>query len=155
MGQATSSYERGDYESALSAYQQAKQRAPNDPQVMILIGRTLSKLCRFSEAIESYDRFRALDPTPAPEVEARLQQYIRDAREQRGCTRPLAPPPGPKPETARPTPVYKRGWFWGVLGGSVAAIALGVGLGVGLGRGAGEAAVAPPAQVVAVPVPWQ
>jgi tetratricopeptide (TPR) repeat protein len=29
-------------------------------------------------------------------------------------------------------PVWKRGWFWGVIGGA-AAVALGVGLGVGLG----------------------
>ena len=30
------------------------------------------------------------------------------------------------------TPVYKKGWFWGVLVGTVAAVGLGVGLGVGL-----------------------
>jgi tetratricopeptide (TPR) repeat protein len=31
-------------------------------------------------------------------------------------------------------PWYKRGWVWGVIGGSAAAVALGVGLGVGLTR---------------------
>ena len=31
------------------------------------------------------------------------------------------------------TPVYKKGWFWGVMAGSAAAVGLGIGLGVGLG----------------------
>jgi tetratricopeptide (TPR) repeat protein len=31
-------------------------------------------------------------------------------------------------------PWYKRGWVWGVIGGSVVAVGLGVGLGVGLTR---------------------
>jgi hypothetical protein len=37
--------------------------------------------------------------------------------------------------TRAATPVYKRGWFWGVIGGVAAAGALATGLALGLGRG--------------------
>jgi hypothetical protein len=59
-----------------------------------------------------------------------------------------SPPPPPPPSsvsaspplavtrTAQPSkPVYKKWWFWTVLGGGAAAVALGVGLGVGLSSG--------------------
>jgi hypothetical protein len=41
----------------------------------------------------------------------------------------------PPESTAPRKPVYKRAWFWGVIGGAAAAAALAVGLGVGLGGG--------------------
>jgi hypothetical protein len=64
-----------------------------------------------------------------------------------GCPKPEAPPPSPPPLAVAPSPappltvaapppprrpVWKRGWFWGVLGVGVAA-RLGIALGVGLG----------------------
>ena len=35
-------------------------------------------------------------------------------------------------EAPKPVPVYKKGWFWAVVGGSAAAVGLGIGLGVGI-----------------------
>lgn len=59
------------------------------------------------------------------------------------------PPPVTAPVAAQPNgvdltssqrhsdkPIYKKGWFWGVVGGVVVVAGVGVGLGVGLTRGA-------------------
>jgi hypothetical protein len=45
---------------------------------------------------------------------------------------PVAAAPAVSAPVRSKTPVYKRGWFWGVVGG-VVAVGVGVGLGVGLG----------------------
>jgi hypothetical protein len=37
--------------------------------------------------------------------------------------------------TRAPKPVYKKGWFWGVIGGVAAAGAIATGLALGLPRG--------------------
>jgi hypothetical protein len=51
----------------------------------------------------------------------------------------LTPPPTTtavaQPIAEAPKPVWKKAWFWGVIGGAVVVVAVGVGLGVGLSGG--------------------
>jgi outer membrane biosynthesis protein TonB len=63
----------------------------------------------------------AVEPAPAPTPE------------------PVATPaPVEKPvekPVAESKPIYKKGWFWGVIAGAVVVVGVGVGLGVGLSSG--------------------
>jgi tetratricopeptide (TPR) repeat protein len=59
-----------------------------------------------------------------------LQQSTTPSPAQTQATSDLQAQAAPPP--AREKPVYKRGWFWGVMAGVVVAAGVGVGLGVGL-----------------------
>lgn len=55
------------------------------------------------------------------------------------------PPLLPKAPEVSDTPVYKKGWFWGIIG---SAVVVAVGLGVGLGVGLRPAATENPKEVI-------
>lgn len=151
MRRATGLFEQGAYEAALGAYLQAEQRVPLDPQVLLLSGLTLLRLCRYDEALVYHDRFRAAYQSAYAALEPQVQQLRQAALEKKPCmTRPdLAPQMGSRKSDVA-VPVYKRGWFWGVIGAVAAATALGLGLGLGL-----QTAEAAGGRGVAQPVPWQ
>lgn len=127
--------EQGNASEALRLYKAAYEvRA--DPLILYSIGRVLHKQGQAREAMAYYQRF--LDaPLDRPELKGKAQEYLTELR--RIAAPPDVPPPPPAPVVAaraapQAVPVYKRGWFWGVLGGSLAAVGLGVGLGVGLSQ---------------------
>ncbi len=129
------------YEAALVEYQRAYARKPA-PWLLINIGRMQQKMGRDEEAMVSFDRYLALDNQSAdlrPRVQAyrmevaqRLsdkQRQVRDAALE-AAERKLAQQT-PKEEPPRKLPIYKRWWFWAIVGGGVAVVAA-TGVAVGL-----------------------
>ena len=108
----------------------------HDGRLLFSIGRVLDKRGQGAEAMGYYRQF--------------IESPVKDEAQKERARELLAqleakqkPPSVPEPEKPTPpvplvpkdgpgtTPVYKKGWFWGVLVGSVAAAGLGIGLGVG------------------------
>ncbi len=104
------------------------------------IALTLDRLGRNAEAVTAYQDYLASGIETDAAKLALVQERMRRAKE-------LATPPpvvrAPQPPVAsaheaaqqplpEAKPLYKKPWFWAVVGGGVAAIGLGVGLGVGL-----------------------
>lgn len=140
--QAQQQSKDGLFAESLRSYKLAYEVEP-DPRLLYSIARVLQKLGQAAEAVSYYHRFIASAVGDAAQK--------NKAREYLAQLEPLLPPTPPQPKEQPPgvaliaqpsagavphqsVPVYKKGWFWAVLGGSVAAVGLAVGLGVGLSR---------------------
>lgn len=132
-------YKQQDYTSALQEFQTAYQRRQT-PILLANIGRTLHKLGRPKEALDYYRQCQEAAKSDA-ELQEKLKGYIAEAQAlitaapppvdtNEPPPAPLAPPPPPPP---MPKPVYKKGWFWAVIGVSAAVVIGGVVTGVVLG----------------------
>lgn len=132
--------ESGQYEAALLGYQGAYALQPV-PWLLLNIGRMQQKLGRYQSARDNFRTY--LDSEAAKQNEAlanKVMQYLKQAEEEVAAQKttpkespPLVPAVAP-PSAAPVQPLYKKGWFWAVLGGGVAAVGLAVGLGVGLSQ---------------------
>lgn len=143
----------GATEQALQHFKEI-DRQYGDPTVLYPIAVMLDRLGRFAEAAVAYQRYLDSGAETDPARLAKVQEQLGQAQ----AKIPPPPPPPPiitivKPPPDAPSsggsiiptqpslkteqqsvPVYKRGWFWAVVGGSVAVVAVGVGLGIGLGN---------------------
>jgi len=104
---AVNYYNQQYFEEALSEFQ-AAYSARQMPLLLINIGRTLQKLGRPKEAISYYERFQQAESKPDPAVQAKVTEYLNQAKALVG-TEPAPPPsehPGetPKPPTTTPVP---------------------------------------------------
>ena len=119
----------GHKERALSLYKSYLRdygtRGGNAPEVE-------ANITTLTHSIEA-DRAKAAE-------DARIQRETAERELSERIAAQQAATEASKAETARlhlaaavTRPIYKRGWFWGVVGGSVVAVGLGIGLGVGLG----------------------
>jgi tetratricopeptide (TPR) repeat protein len=143
----TELYGQEKYEEAVKEFTTAKELKPN-PAFDYNIGRCYDRLERWKEAADAYERYLAADPQASGAMEIQERIAVLRARQ--------APPPGEKPPEVTPPPVtpantlvsapppakkpvYKRAWFWAVIGGGAAAIAVGVALGVTLGSSHNDA----------------
>lgn len=146
----------GAYEQALQIFTAIHQEYA-DPVALYPIGVMCDRLGRYAEAASAYERYLAAGVETDPIRVAKVQEQLARARSlvppqpppvlktsveppAKGTIEPQAtvvpaadilPPAGTSPQQ-QSVPLYKKGWFWAVLGGSAAAIGLGVGLGVGL-----------------------
>jgi tetratricopeptide (TPR) repeat protein len=82
-------YLRGDYTEALSYYNRALKKAPNDPRSVLAIVKTNVALDKYSAAKEGYDKLKSLDPELASSIAflgSGSEQGIRaaDARKVKG-----------------------------------------------------------------------
>jgi hypothetical protein len=125
-------YKQQDYTGALKEFQVAYERRQT-PILLINIGRTLQKLGRPKEALDYYLRCREAAKTDT-ELQGKLDVYIAETRAlvASGPTEPQSPPaesdaePVPAPLTApltpieKPKPIYKKWWFWTIIGVAVA-----------------------------------
>jgi hypothetical protein len=142
--QAKQQSKAGQLAEAEKSYKLAYE-VSHDPRLLFNIARVMDKRGQGKEATMYYRQF--IDsPVENQEQKAKAREYVAQLEAK---TAPLAPPAPPPliPEVHAPTPllpvapttkqndtpVYKRGWFWGVIAGSVAAVGLGIGLGVGVG----------------------
>jgi tetratricopeptide (TPR) repeat protein len=133
------------YNAALTGYEKAYSIRPSS-WLLINIGRVQQKLGRPAEAITSFNRFLAdADQQPAEAVAA-AREYLKQAesdvaaareRERQGSqtvsTRSMTAAIEPTAAKAEAKPVYKKWWFWLVLGGATAAVATAVAVGVTAG----------------------
>lgn len=153
---AKSYYEKGMAHYQLEEWDQAIEnfqagfRAKPAPQFLYNIAQAYRLSKRPEKALHFYQKYLNLEPmaTNRHEVEAQIktleelvsrqqssakqppQQTIPPNKE--GEARPdLVSAPGTATKDTRPT--YKKGWFWGVIAGSVAVAATAVTLGVVLG----------------------
>ncbi len=104
----------------------------HDARLLFNIARVLDKRGQASEAITYYRRFMEA-PLSNEEQKAKARTYVEqlEAKMAARTVIPAAPPPTPSGEQ-NGKPVYKKGWFWGLMVGSLAAVGLGIGLGIGL-----------------------
>ena len=128
-------FQQGDYSGAVQAFTAAYVISPK-PMLLFNIAQAHRKAGRAQEALTSYQLF--LRKAPDTPLRAETEAYIELSRAQLKAqpADPPEPPPAPLVLTAPPppppaprVPVYKRGWFWGVVGAAVATaggIALGV-----------------------------
>lgn len=114
----------------------------HDPRLFFNIARVLDKRGQGNEARTYYRQFIEA-PVDDQKQKSKAKEYLAQLEAK---TQPQQPPPPvlsvqaatlllPVTPTIaqKDTPVYKRGWLWGVIAGSVAVVGLGIGLGVGLG----------------------
>lgn len=140
--QAQKQSKSGQLAEAEKSYKLASE-VSHDPRLLYNIARVLDKRGQGPEAQKYYRMFIAA-PVEEPEQKAKAREYVAQLEAKNAPppkrltpTTPIQPTPSmtesvaPKTEQ-KDTPVYRKGWFWGVLMGSVAAVGLGIGLGVGL-----------------------
>lgn len=134
-------YKQQDYTNALQEFQTAYKRRQT-PILLANIGRTLHKLGRPKEALDYYRQCQEAAQTDL-ELQEKLKTYIAESKAliEAAPPPPVAEPsePAPSPLVApvppvdMPKPVYKKGWFWAVIGVSAAVVIGGVVTGVVLG----------------------
>jgi hypothetical protein len=130
-------YKQQDFTSALKEFQAAYDRRQT-PILLANIGRSLQKLGRPKEALDYYQRCQAASQSDL-ELQERLKTYITEtqallasAPQQVSSDEP-APQPLSAPLTPVNKPVYKKPWFWAVVGVGAALVIGGVVTGVVLG----------------------
>lgn len=139
--QAAQQSKAGQLVDAEKSYKLAYE-VSHDARLLFNIARVLEKRGQESEALTYYRRFMEA-PLSDEEQKAKARTHVEqiEAKVAARTVIPAAPSvaasaavtPTPSGEQ-NGKPVYKKGWFWGVMVGSVAAVGLGIGLGVGLGN---------------------
>ncbi|HZS39473.1 MAG TPA: hypothetical protein VFF06_21730 [Polyangia bacterium] len=126
-------FEAGRYADALGEFEKAYRLSDRAP-LLYNIGLCHERLGHTAQAIDAFETYlRALpaDSLERPDVEMRLQ-HLR-------APPPALPPPTIRRELTEPPParetrpVYRRPWFWGVMGGAAVIVVAGVTVGVVLG----------------------
>lgn len=130
-------YDEGRYADALPQFEEAYSRRQM-PWLMLNIGRTMQRLGRGQEAISYYERYKKAELTLDQATLDRVNKYIEQAQaliEKPPEEKPLEPkpkldpaqvtvqnptPPGITPEPQKDVPaskpVYKKWWFWTIIG---------------------------------------
>lgn len=116
FGEGKAAFERGDYEAALAAYQNANRILPA-PNLYYNIGATYEKLGRYQEAALAFDAYFRAAGTPGTDDEKDFQEKLRvraEADRKRpdvAPARPTQPAPQAQPvpraqQPAQPPPGY-------------------------------------------------
>jgi tetratricopeptide (TPR) repeat protein len=138
--QAQQQSKAGQLAEAEKSYKLAYE-VSHDPRLLFNIARVLDKRGQGKEATTYYQQFIEA-PVEDQEQKMKAREYVAQLEAKTAPRQP--PPPVPvvhattplQPVASTPKqddkPIYKRGWFWGVIAGSAAAVGLGIGLGVGL-----------------------
>jgi tetratricopeptide (TPR) repeat protein len=139
--QAVQQSKAGQLVEAEKSYKLAYE-VSHDARLLFNIARVLDKRGQEQEAMTYYRRFIEA-PLQDEEQKAKARTYLEQL-EAKLAARTVTPP-SPSATAATTTnpaltpsgeqsakPVYKKGWFWGVMVGSAVAVGLGIGLGVGL-----------------------
>lgn len=146
-------YQQKDYAGAVTEMSAAYDERQL-PRILLNIGQAYRKQGKAREALTYYERYLKAEPDAPPALQAEIQTYIAQSQAlleatNRQDAQDRAGEPAPTgwnrdsgqllPEYAeklrRDRPIYKKPWFWAVIGGSAAAaIAIGVGAGVGVAK---------------------
>ncbi len=117
--QAQQQSRAGQLAEALRSYSLAYQVTP-DPRLSFSMGRVLQKQGRPADALPHYRQFIESDVEDA-EQKATARSYL--AQCEAALPPPVPPPPALSPAGVMPAtvPVYRRWWFWTILGTAAAA----------------------------------
>lgn len=141
-------YNLGHYEQALNSFEMG-YRMKQDPAFLFNIGQCQRQLKQYENAERSYRAYlREVEGLPQS-TRDQVQKLIAEMQKAIDDERAKMPPPGTQPPaealsqtraisavTTAPVakrqdrPVYKKGWFWAVVGGAVAVAAVGVSVAV-------------------------
>ena len=140
----------GQLAEALRSYKLAYE-VQADPRLAYSIARLMHLQGQEAEAVPYYRRFlesKSDDDAQNSQFKAKAQEYLAQceliaaaalAKKQEEERKRLEDERRKQEEERKradlllqTTPIYKKGWFWAIIGGSAAVIGLGVGLGVGL-----------------------
>lgn len=144
-------YDKKQYEPAIEAFLAAYE-IRQLPRVLLNIAQVYRKIGRSEDALTYYERYLKAEQNPPPKIRADVERYIQQTRSalstpevKEDILRRSEPPPtGWDSSTGKMMPwyqkqyeasrkVYKKPWFWVVVGGAAAAaVAIGVGVGVGV-----------------------
>jgi tetratricopeptide (TPR) repeat protein len=102
-----------EYAKALDDWQQALALQP-EPRLILNVGRCHHWLGQYDAARQAYKQYQERNPSPEPDDRARLERYIQETEAAQRAQ-----------EMARGTPVYKKWWFWTVIGVTAAGIVVG------------------------------
>jgi len=148
--QAAQQSKSGQLVEAEKSYKLAYE-VSHDARILFNIARVLDKRGQAADAMSYYRQFLQA-PLQDETQKSKAREYLAQLEANRPSQEPSKYDPAARipsasagermaPMTTLPasqtsdqqtTPIYKKGWFWGVMVGSVAAVGLGVGLGVGL-----------------------
>jgi tetratricopeptide (TPR) repeat protein len=148
--QAAQQSKSGQLVEAEKSYKLAYE-VSHDARILFNIARVLDKRGQAVDAMSYYRQFLQA-PLQDETQKSKAREYLAQLEANRPSQEPSKYDPAARipsasagermaPMTTLPasqtsdqqtTPIYKKGWFWGVMVGSVAAVGLGVGLGVGL-----------------------
>ena len=159
LDSATRLFTAGSYDQAIGEFQLAYQKRQL-PTLLFNIAQAHRKAGHWAEALALYERFLKDDPKSAllPEAEAhaaamRARLDAERASAEREAAERLAKKRAEEAEAlaiareaerkkaedalllaskAKEPPVYKKAWFWGVIGGVVAAGAITAGVVIGI-----------------------
>lgn len=149
-------YQQKDYAGAIAEMSAAYEERQL-PRILLNIGQAYRKMGKAREALTFYERWLKAEPDAPPNIQSEIKSYITQTQAlldapigQEAVERASEPAPSGwnretgqiLPEYAeqlreqeRRRPIYKKPWFWAVIGGGVAAtIAIGVGVGVAKSR---------------------
>lgn len=106
-------YQAGRYARALEEFQRSYRSAPI-PELIFNIGRCQEELGDIAAAASSYRQYLAVHA--GAEERAALEAHAAEL-ERRGRASPRIEERSPAIDSVRasPRPVWRRGWFWGVL----------------------------------------
>ncbi len=139
--QAQQQSKAGQLAEAEKSYKLAYE-VTHDARLLFNIARVLDKQGKEPDALTYYRQFLAA-PVNDEEQKTKARGYVQQlenkamlrqesaARVLAEMTKNVLPVPTTNGKSSV-APVYKRGWFWGVVIGGAAVVGLGVGLGVGL-----------------------
>jgi tetratricopeptide (TPR) repeat protein len=110
FAEGKAAFERGDYETALAAYQKANMILPA-PNLYYNIGTTYERLVRYQEAALAFDKYFEMAGAPTTDEEKEFQEKLKSRTEAdrkrpnrapaTGTTvQPPPMPPAPPPGTA-------------------------------------------------------
>ncbi len=148
--QAAQQSKSGQLVEAEKSYKLAYE-VSHDARILFNIARVLDKRGQAADAMSYYRQFLQA-PLQDETQKSKAREYLAQLEANRPSQEPSKNDPAaripsasagermasmttlPASQTSdqQTTPIYKKGWFWGVMVGSVAAVGLGVGLGVGL-----------------------
>ena len=148
--QAAQQSKSGQLVEAEKSYKLAYE-VSHDARILFNIARVLDKRGQAADAMSYYRQFLQA-PLQDETQKSKAREYLAQLEANRPSQEPSKYDPAaripsasagermasmttlPASQTSdqQTTPIYKKGWFWGVMVGSVAAVGLGVGLGVGL-----------------------
>jgi tetratricopeptide (TPR) repeat protein len=133
-------YEGKSYDEAVTELQKAYE-IRQLPRLLLNIGTVYRKMGKAREALSYYELYLKAEPNPPRKIRKDLDEFIpqtrallekpsgKDGQPQPGGTtgpngQASATDPTAKPPTAGPaeTPIYKKPWFWGIVGGAAAVV---------------------------------